>query len=60
LTPKSSAVRPAFSDATCAANGVDPRQGVTLAVGNRDDRVVEGRVDVGDRVDHMLFDLLFL
>ena len=35
-----------------------PRQGVALAIGYRDDRVVEGCVDVGDCVDHMLLDLL--
>src|SRR6185369_10764716 len=35
-----------------------PRQGVALPVGDRDDRVVEGRVHVADAVGHILADLL--
>src|SRR6185369_10611208 len=35
-----------------------PRQGVALPVGDRDDRVVEGRVHVADAVGHVLADLL--
>ena len=60
FTPNSSAARPAFSDATCAANGVDfrPGNGVALPVGDRDDRVIEGSIDVRDSVDNVLFDLL--
>ena len=35
-----------------------PRQGVTLAVGDGDDGVVERRVDMRDAVRHVLFDFL--
>src|SRR5918995_1325723 len=35
-----------------------PRERVALAVGDRDDRVVEGRVHVRDRVRDVLLDLL--
>src|SRR5712692_8310692 len=37
--------------------GSRPRQGVTLAVGNGDDGVVEGGVNVGDAFGHVLLDL---
>ncbi len=43
-----------------ATAGGRPGQGIALTVRYRDDRVVEGRMNVGDRVDHMLLDLLFL
>jgi len=35
-----------------------PRESITLAIGNRDDRVIEGSMDVRYRVNHVLFDLL--
>ena len=35
-----------------------PREGITLAIGNRDDRVIEGSMDVRYRVNHVLFNLL--
>src|SRR5213078_167614 len=40
------------------ATGRRPRQRVALTVGNRDDRVVEGRVDMRDPFGHVLLDLL--
>src|SRR3954463_12558220 len=40
------------------AAGRGPRKGVALAVGDRDDRVVEGGVDVADAIRHVLADLL--
>jgi hypothetical protein len=43
-----------------AAAGRCPGEGITLAIGNRDDRVVEGSMDVRNRVDNVLFNLLFL
>jgi hypothetical protein len=71
FTPCSCAIEPAFSAATCAANGVllreprkaatarsRPRERVALAIGDRDDRVVERRVHVRDRVRDVLLDLL--
>jgi hypothetical protein len=63
LTPYSCAARPAFSAATCAANGVDlretaearaaggrPRQCVALAIGDRHDGIVERSLHVHDAV----------
>ena len=38
--------------------GRSPAQGITLAIGNRDDGVVEGRVDVRNPIYHGLFDFL--
>ena len=35
-----------------------PRQRIALAIGDRDDRVVEGRVNVRDSFGHVLLDLL--
>src|SRR4030095_8047742 len=40
------------------AAGRRPRQGAPLAVGDRDDRVVERRMDVRDAFGHVLLDLL--
>src|SRR6184192_4432818 len=67
-TPRFIASRAACSAATVAANGVDffepwnptlpgaPRDGVALHIGDRDERVVEGRRDMGDALglDHFL------
>ena len=71
LTPNSWAARPALSDATCAANGVDlrePRNPQPPAVAHERAlpwrsvivmiRIVEGSMNVRYRVDGMLFDLL--
>src|SRR5690606_14211413 len=41
-----------------AAAGRRPSERVTLAVGDRDDRVVEGRVHVRHRVQNLALDLL--
>src|SRR6185295_76817 len=40
------------------AAGGGPGERVALAIGDRDDRVVEGRVHVADAVAHVLADLL--
>jgi len=65
FTPDSWARRPACSAATCAANGVLLREPlkpllpeVALAVGNGDDGVVEGSVNVRDAFRDVLLDLL--
>src|SRR5690606_20385435 len=42
---------------TCTT-GRRPRQGVALAIGNGDDRVVEGRMNVRDAVRYALLDFL--
>src|SRR5579864_2958545 len=56
FTPCSCAATPAFS---AAASG-RPRQRVALTVGDSDDRVVEGRMHVRDRIQHVLARLLGL
>ena len=49
---------PGTTETTTA--GSRPRQGISLAISDRDNRVVEGSMDVRNRIDHMLFDLPFL
>src|ERR1700716_264719 len=46
--------------AKAAATRCRPRQRVALAIGDRDDRVVEGCMDVRDRIEHVLASLLRL
>jgi hypothetical protein len=59
-----------FSPARVAAKGVllraplkpmvpaESQRGLAVDVGDGDDRVVEGRLDVGDAADHVLADFL--
>src|SRR5690606_5921081 len=52
-----SSERGAFTRTTeTGTTGSRPAQSVALAVGNGDDGVVERRVDVGDTINHRLFD----
>src|SRR5690606_41784976 len=49
--------RRAFTRTTeTGTTGSRPAQSVALTVGNGDDGVVERRVDVGDTINHRLFD----